>query len=80
VYGDPFVSELLVSELIAVDEDEIAGVEPDRPPACRPDNELAGDVDTLPGQVAEVLHHDAAILPLSPGIHPNGLIDENGPP
>src|ERR1700736_1162513 len=49
-------------KLVAVDEDELAGVKPHGPPACRPDNVFVSNVDPDPGHLPEIVDNHTALL------------------
>src|ERR1700736_1835201 len=49
-------------KLVAVDEDELAGVKPHGPPPCRPGNVCASNVDPDPGHLPEIVDNHTALL------------------
>jgi hypothetical protein len=55
------------TELVAIDENEVAAVESDRPPSRGADDPVCADVDGLAGRVPEILDDHAALLFGGPG-------------
>ena len=66
--GKPRQLKLLGDQLFAVDENQTARVEHDRPSARRA-NYTITDIHCLPRHVAEILDHSAADLAVRPRIH-----------
>jgi len=64
-------------KLVAIDEDEIAVVEPHGRPPCRPDYVFVTNVDANPGRLTEILDHDPARLRDGSGVHTHRRVAEN---
>jgi hypothetical protein len=67
--GNPRQLKLLGDQLVAVDENQTARVERDRPSPRGANYMVLTDIDDMARQIAEILDHSAADLAVRPRIH-----------